>query len=429
MSQLLVYFALLASIVVGQIFRIPLRPGSDLAIRSADLVVAAVDLGWILIFGWNLLKNKRALIGPLNLVDKLFLVFELILFVTFLPSLAHFVRSDLITGLGYLIRFQGYLLLYWVARSWAKRIDPTVFQRYFVWSAVIVAAIGFVQLGLFGDFRFMTVFGWDPHVGRLLSTFYDPNYVAIYLGLGLIAATAQALFGRLDHRRWYYVLGVVILIALYFTFSRSGVISTAIAMVLLGCRKNWKAALAIAAIFAVVMFLPGRSGSRFTSLLTTTKLENTGQNGFGLVASQDDTGSQRILSWKRAWAVIKTSPIYGVGYNNFGAASVAASHRNTALLSVGSAQASDSSLLDIWATTGLIGLATILWFAWKVLSSSALMNKALLADPGQIWRLGYGFGLLALGINTTFINSLLYPQLLIYWVLFAGILVSFAFND
>lgn len=429
MVALLTYLLLLGAVVVGQIFRIPLRAGSDLSLRVADIVVAAVALGWLAKSVYRSIVNRGRSVATFQLADKLFLAFQILLPLTFLLNVARFTHHDLLTGFGYLLRLEGYLTLYWVARSWHQSVNPTTYSRYFVWSAVIVAVIGFVQLGLFGDFRFMTAFGWDPHVGRLLSSFYDPNFVAIYLGLGLIAATAQILFGQPTHRKWYYLLGAVMLMALYFTFSRSGIISVGVAMILLGFRKNWKVAVVIAGLFAVMMFLPGRAGSRFISIFTSTKVETTtNQNGkktVNLVSDNQDTGAARILSWKRAFAVIKSSPVYGVGYNNFGPASVQTGGRKADDAATGAAQASDSSLLDIWATTGLIGLVVFLAFAWQLLRSSWLISRAVLADPNLAWRAGFGFGLLALGIDATFINSLLYPQLLIYWLIFAGILVSF----
>ncbi|HSX41751.1 MAG TPA: O-antigen ligase family protein [Candidatus Saccharimonadales bacterium] len=425
----LTYIGLLLAIVIGQIFRLPIRPGSDLALRAADIVMAGVTIGWLVMSAYRWLITRKLPTAQLQLADKLFLAFQIILPITFLLNFGRFTHHDLLTGFGYLLRLEGYLMLYWVARSWGRRLDPTTWKRYFVWSAVIVAVLGFVQLGLFGDFRFMTTFGWDPHVGRLLSTFYDPNFVAIYLGLGLIGATAEILFGGQNQRKWYYPLGLILLVALYLTFSRSGVISVGIAMVLLGLRKNWKIGLLIAAIFAVVMFLPGRAGSRFISIFTSTKVETiTDKNGkkiVSLVSGDQDTGAQRILSWKRAIAVIKSSPFYGVGYNNFGPASVQTGGRKAGDAASGAAQASDSSLLDIWATTGLIGLGVFLVFAWQLLRRSLLVSRKALADPNLAWRAGFGFGLLALGIDATFVNSLLYPQLLIYWLLFAGILVSF----
>jgi len=39
----------------------------------------------------------------------------------------------------------------------------------------------------FKDLR-MNELGWDPHEGRLLSTWFDPNYVGIYFGVGATLA-------------------------------------------------------------------------------------------------------------------------------------------------------------------------------------------------------------------------------------------------
>ncbi len=422
MLPLVTYSLLLAGIVIGQVVRIPLRPGGDLALRLADVITFGVIAVWAMKLIYDLIKAKQWLIR-LNRTDWLFLAFQIVLVLTFLPSLGQFNHNELLIGFGYLVRLEAYLMLYWVARSWGQAVSPQLYQRYFLWATVIVAIVGFVQLATFGDFRFMADFGWDPHVGRLLSTFYDPNFVAIFLGLGLIINTTFLCYGQIRYRRWHYLIGLILLVAMYLTFSRSGILSTALVMILLGFRRHWKAGLLITAIFALIMLLPGRLGSRFSSLVTSTKIES-GQGGLIVTSGDNDTGSQRLLSWKRAFEVIKSEPLTGVGYNNFGPATAKLGLRKEAEESIGSAQASDSSLLDIWATSGIIGLGLFIWFAFRLLKKSLLVPSRLLLDPNYTWRYAFGLTVLAIGVDSTFINSLLYPQLLIYWIVFAALLVS-----
>jgi len=83
-----------------------------------------------------------------------------------------------------------------------------------------------------------------------------------------------------------------------------------------------------------------------------------------------------------------------------------------------SASGSDSSLLTIWVTTGLVGL---LAYAWLLI--------ALIREAWRTWRdktiprlwQGFGVGLVgawaALLVHSVFINSLLYPHIMqVMWL-------------
>lgn len=417
------YFLLLAGIMIGQVYRFSPLSGADLSLRLADLTVAVVVLGWLLVVLGRYLRQKTGPIKQLTKADRYLLAFQAILLLTSLLNLHHFDHRSTLIGLSYQVRLQGYLMLYWVGRSWGEaNVDATRWQGYFLWATVIVAVIGFVQLATFSDFRFMADFGWDPHVGRLLSTFYDPNFVAVFIGLGFLLAVNHFLFYR-EERGWYLGLAAILLVALYFTYSRSGIFSTAIAAVILGARRNWRSAVVLLLLFVVMIFLPGRLSGRFTTLFTTTKIK-TSATGQAELVSTDDTGNQRVLSWKRALTVIRSAPLIGVGYNNFAPATVGLGIRDEKAITVGAAQSSDASLLNIWATTGLFGLLAFLAFAWQVIRSGWLRGGEFVSDPTQRWKVGFAITAIALAVNSIFINSLLYPQLLIYWTVFAGLLIS-----
>ena len=68
--------------------------------------------------------------------------------------------------------------------------------------------------------------GWDPHIGRLLSTWFDPNFIGGFLGFILSITIALGLYYWKEKRtKLALVLGIIGfigLIALYLTYSRSG---------------------------------------------------------------------------------------------------------------------------------------------------------------------------------------------------------------
>jgi len=422
MWPLLTYLFLLLAIIFGQVIRIPIAPDSDLSLRISDLAVFIVTLSYLAVVGWNFLRHRQKPMVSLTKVDKLFLGFEFVLLLTFLLNLNSFDNDAILTGFGYQLRLQAYLILYWVFRSFKSIVSPLDYLRYFFLATIIVAILGIIQLIFFGDFRFMADFGWDPHLGRLLSTFYDPNFVAAFLGIGIIIGLGQVLFSEPKSVKYYLAL-LLLFITLYLTFSRSGIISTAIPAVLLGMRKDWKSGTVIFLIFLLMMLSPGRLGGRFTDLFSRTNLQ-ANQSGQTTLVSTDDTGSQRLISWYRGLSVIKSSPIIGVGYNNFGPASVELGVRDEKEVSTGAAQSSDSSLLNIWATTGIVGLGLFIALIWQILGLALRQSRSNLFDGNNLWRYSIGISFLLIGLDSIFINSLLYPQILIFWLIFSALLVN-----
>lgn len=421
------YLLLLGGIVVGQLVRLPFSSGAGIGLRLADLIVGLLTLLWLIQAFRHWLRAPRSPLPSLTTTDRWLLAFQVILALAFLLNLGRFASAELIVGGAYLIRLEAYLTLYWVARSWTTALPEAIVSRYWIWATVAVAVLGFIQLFTFPDLQFLLEFGWDPHVGRLVSTFFDPNFVAIFLGIGLIMALAEILFGNKENRRWYLVIALILLAALYFTYSRSGILSTAVAATLIGLRQSWRAGLVVAVVFGLIIMSPGRLGGRFGNAFEGTSFSSLDEQGNKVtgIFSTDDTGNQRILSWQRAWAVIKSSPVYGVGYNNFAAATGQVGVlRQEKDLGASSAQSSDSSLLSVWATTGVVGLIALLGLGLSLLRRSFLISRQALSEPSNAWLFGYGGGLVALFLDSFLINSLLYPQLLIYWLVLGGYIVS-----
>lgn len=418
----LTYLLLLLAIIVGQVVRIPIIPDSDLSLRVSDLLVTVIALWYVFISSWNFIRNHQKPLVGLTKVDKLFLGFELILLLTYLLNLKNFTNDDLLTGFGYQLRIQAYLILYWVFRSFGSLVEPQKYLRYFFFATIIVAILGVIQLIFFGDFRFMADFGWDPHLGRLLSTFYDPNFVAAFLGIGIVIGLGQVLFSQPKSVKYYLAL-LLLFVALYLTFSRSGIISTAIPAVILGMRKDWRAGGVIVCIFLLMMLSPGRLGGRFADLFSGTNIGAT-QSGQTTLVSTDDTGNQRLISWSRGLAVIRSSPLVGVGYNNFGPASVELGVRSEREASTGAAQSTDSSLLNIWATTGIVGIGLFIALIWQILGLALRQSRHSLFDSDGLWRYSVGISFLLIGLDSIFINSLLYPQIMIFWLIFSALLVN-----
>src|SRR5690606_10701527 len=94
----------------------------------------------------------------------------------------------------YLLRLLFYGSLIWIIPDlYPTERDLLGVVRLLVWVGMAVVIAGFLQLYVLPDIGILTAFGWDPHVGRLLSTFLDPNYLGGFLAILL---AILLVFGR-----------------------------------------------------------------------------------------------------------------------------------------------------------------------------------------------------------------------------------------
>lgn len=416
LSIVFLYLAILA----GQLWRFQVSDAVGSAVTLADVVV------FFVVAAWGTVQLARLALGSTPkprwswlLPDKAMLVFQLLLLATFVLNVGNFSIAELKVGAAYLARLLTYLSLYWVARSWSAtdQFRATAY-RWLIWVGVALAVSGFVQLVLFSDFGPLLSLGWDPHIGRLASSFLDPNYVGVFIGVALAFSSTQLFFGDSKHRPMYLTISIVLFVALHLTYSRSAWVSTALAVSFVGYRHHWRTGLLLLAIFIGVLFLPGRFSDRFSDAVTQTTI-----NSSGVLDSGDDTSRQRILSWQKGWAVVRSAPVFGVGYNNYGAASVREGVRREKDLLGHSGQGSDSSLLNTWATTGVVGLAALIVFLYSVFATGLKIKRP---DIKGVTLLYFGFtaAFMAILVDSFLINSLYYAPLLIVWTVFAGLFVG-----
>ena len=185
--------------------------------------------------------------------------------------------------------------------------------------------------------------------GRIAGTMGSPNVAGGYLSM-ILAPTMSVLFTSLN--RWYKGLAVLTfacgVVDLILTGSRGAWVACAVAMTIVyffaAGRRRIGVAIAMAVNFVVIVALLFHDVilARWSSGVSSTGAES------------------RLPLIKLAWEVIKDSPLFGVGANNF--ATVArdyvtpdpAWHEWFATV--------HNKYLVVWAETGLGGLLTFLAF-------------------------------------------------------------------
>jgi len=121
-----------------------------------------------------------------------------------------------------------------------------------------------------------------------------------------------------------------------------------------------------------------------------------------------DSAYFRFISWQNAIEIFKDNPISGVGFNSYRYAQLDYGFVTLDTLGGHSGAGSDSSLLLVLATTGIIGFGTFL---------TGLLLPFVLFVKSKEFAF-YTVTFLGLMVHALFVNSLFFSQITVLWMLF-----------
>jgi len=392
----LAIIGLLVSVAAGQLVRFSL-PGQGGGILLSDLAVVVVLATAFVQF---LRKPSR------SVLISIFLISPFILWTlsgTILAIYTHTLAQAVVI-LAYWLRLVSVMLLLPAGFILFKKpVNKKIVQYSLSSVAGLVSLVGLLQWWFLPDLTFLAQYGWDPHQGRVVSTWLDPNFVGIFLTM---------MIPWLIAKRRFYILCLVIP-ALLLTSSRSSFIALALASVVMSpillvglISQSKKAALVISTAV----------GSLGVALLLLGVII-LGPRALSLIRD-DPTVDLRVSSLQTAWQVIQEYPWVGVGYNAYQFA--VSNDISSVAYTIHSRAGADNSYLTLWATTGLIGLLLCmlpLAGAWLILIRKWFVQYDFMA-------LATALSLLTLLIHANFINSLLYGHILIVLVVMLAYVFS-----
>ena len=300
-----------------------------------------------------------------------------------------------------LLRFITISGLFLVARDLPKKAAEKSLRILFL-EGTIFALAGFVLLQLIPDFQEagLADIGWDPHIGRLTSTFLDPNFAA-----GAFAFLLALLGGKflrtkiLRTQVWFSILGGIFGVALLLTFSRSGLLALGISGLVLGTWANRKILLAMIIVGVLAISASPRLAERVSELGQSV-------SSFGETSLQvlDPTAQLRVESWQEGWRIFAENPILGSGFGTY------KFEQNFADSDSHAATGSDASLLNLAATTGILGFLAFVVF---------LVNLFWVNLQAKNW--GFLAALVGLLVHSIFVNSLFFAPLETLFFISAGL--------
>ncbi|MBI3576947.1 O-antigen ligase family protein [Candidatus Gottesmanbacteria bacterium] len=375
------------SLTLGQLAGIPVSPATTIYAHDIVLVMLLFAAVWKL--------KKKRIRRP-----KLFWPVTSFIGVGLLSLLINITRFPL-SAMGqsslYLVRWALYTGLYWVA---FQDLVPALFWLWGVYaSGIVFAFFGLVQYIWYPYLRNLSYLGWDPHLFRIFSTLFDPNFLGI---LFIFTLFVGAYLWK--NRKYRPILAVgqgITTVAFLLTYSRSSYLAFIVALgVCLGLLKKWRLLIIIGVLFGGGLAILPRPGGEGVNLFRTVST------------------FARFGDWERGVALIREAPLFGYGFNTLRYVQRAKGWIDESQTISRAGAGLDNSFEFVWATTGVIGMAFYLWLLVRMFR---LGNYLMASGKDRFLGILYvsvGAGVLVHGL---FLNSLFYPWVLLWWWIVTGV--------
>lgn len=386
----IIFIFLVLLFPLGEIIRFDF--GNGIAVLPNDALVGLVVISWLF---WRFLNKKN----PQRFLTKPIFIFIGISFLSLIINIKTLTSFQSFVSFLYLLRWGLYAGLYFVVSDFDFNFKRKI-PLFMILSGIIVVLGGYIQFFFYPSLRNLYYLGWDEHLYRMFSSFLDPNFAGSFFVLNFLLI-GGIFFDYLKDKKWERgllgFLGMLTLLAVFLTYSRSALlmfsISVFVFLIMVG-RKRWLIGFLL--ISAIVFILLPKA------------FQTEGTNFFRVVSSQ-----ARLRSAENALIIFKENPVLGVGFNAYRYAQ----HRYGFLkgekwqISHGGAGA-DNSFLFVLATTGVVGFIAYLYLWIKIFQSNI---KASIKGYISLVVIASCLGLF---VNALFINSLFYPFIMEWmWIL------------
>jgi len=313
---------------------------------------------------------------------------------SYLVSVFLFKQTEVFYGLLYLLRLGAYFyfLLYVVNFIRKEKPDTHFLSNALLSVSAISAIFGWIQYFKIPNLTPFIIWGWDDHLFRLTGTFMDPTFLGLIIVFGLLTSINRFIVSK---SKSDLILTIFLLISLAFTYSRASYLAFIVSVLVLGVlhKKIKQLAFLILGLAFLIIVLP-TSGNTILGITRT----------FSAIA--------RVENYKETINIYKNYPLTGTGYNNL----CLAKSQTSGLFNISShaCSGSDSSLLFILATTGIVGFLIFVNLLFQ-------MAKTMWTIPKGKMFLSI---MVATLVHSLFSNSMFYPWILGYIIILFGDIVT-----
>jgi len=400
-------FFLVAVFPFGVLLRIPLTISGfpEIHLYLIDLVSFLIFIFWLLD---QLIFKKRPF---LPFFWKDLLLFLGWLFVSWAINLKEFPFPQSLVGFLYLLRFlifsSSCLIIFNLKKS-KSNINEDFVRNCFSFWAITLSILGILQYLFIPDVRFLKFSGWDEHYFRVVGPFLDPNFMGILLVLGILNSLSLIFKGKRDKRdkgvkgeKRDMVARVslpFLVISFLLTYSRSSYLALLVGVltVLFLLRKLKYLFFFLFSFLFFILILPRPGGE-------------------GVKLERVTSALQRIENWQTAIIVLKKSPIFGVGFNNYRYALRNLGYLGENWRETHAGAGVDNSFLFILVTSGIIGFI-LFWNFWVKIIIRVFKSE------NKIIKISFLSSIAAVFTHSFFINSFFYSWVLVWIWLMVGLL-------
>lgn len=394
-------YLILFSLLGGQLIKISLGSGESSLLLS-DLIIPYFVFVWFL----RVIIKKDLIIS--SFIGPFLFLFLTVAFISMVNGLRFLEPKQMLISAFYLFRLLSYGSLFYISASVYSQNSRGLlgFKQVIIAVFFIFSLLGIFQLIYFPSLLpWAGRAGWDPHIGRLFSTFLDPNFAGAFLTFGFIISLSLLTYAKSIEAKIILSLATLsTLTTIILTYSRSSYLFLFISFFVLSILRSKKLLLiGVAAIIILFLIFP-KSIERI-------------EGGFSI----DESAVARFASWEKTMVIIRDHPLLGVGYNAFEPAQKSYALINT-YSKARSDTGSDSSLLTILATTGFTGLlAYFLFYLISIIKAKKTFNFSR-STTKKAFGLALVSILIGLLFHSLFVNSLLYPAIMILLFTLLGLI-------
>ncbi len=382
----------------GEVLRFDI--GNHIVIKPIDFLAGLIAVVWLFL-NLNRFWSKAR-------VKWIFFAFPFVALISLLVNFYWLTVQEFAVSAFYLIRWISYFVLLFAVLDTDQKFKKTINKLMLIDGAIIVF-VGYLQYFFFNSLKPLWYLGWDEHLNRMFTVFFDPNYAGSFFVLYLIFLTGN-LFTELKSKNYKNlftkksrIINIILIIgtlgALSLTFSRSALLmfitSAFVFFVMIKMRGL------IAAAFGLLIFYV---------IIISPKFYDENMNLFRAASSL-----ARVANYEKALIIIRDHPVIGVGFNTYRYTKElygfdygwvkAPSHSDAGI---------ENSFLFVTATTGGIGLLSYLLIWYKLVFRSNSENKKKMDYKSAVIRASAT----GLFVNALFINSLFYAPIMLWvWLL------------
>lgn len=360
----------------------------NIKIFNIDINIHPIDIIALFSIPLFILSKYKRPVYYFYLMDFIYIaIFSNLISIVFIPYKSVFLGSL------YLIRLISYIVfsvVIWNVIIIFPKLKIYLNKVIFI-IILLISILGWLQYFFYFDMRVLEYSGWDNHYGRITAPFLDPTYTSVILLLGLIFIFKFYLIKR---KKIFILFLILILITILFTYSRATIFTLLIiaGIELIKLMKK-KGLILLTAIILAIFLLP-RIASEGTRLERTQSI------------------IQRVQNYKETSSIYIQKPIFGWGFSNLCYLRYTRSGGN---INSHSCSGSDSSILFILATTGLVGFLVLA----NIIKNISLHLKNNIYS--NILKLSF----LSVFIHSFFANSIFYSYIMGWF----SILLALAFEE